>query len=142
MRCGSELTERCDAVTQTPSGNGSSTRSPDYSVAATLLDREVQNSPLFRANVELIGQGVIESITATGVDVALRVWVNMLSADRLTTRAYLSAMSYATPQIRPENRRALALLDEWMSAPDDLGEDWWAEFEKELGEHRLAFRYR
>jgi len=28
-----------------------------------------------------------------------------------------------------------------MSAPDDLGEDWWAEFEKELREHRLAFRY-
>lgn len=46
----------------------------------------------------------------------------------------------SAPQDRPENKRALALLDEWMSEPDDLGEDWWAEFEMDLREHRLAFR--
>ena len=35
------------------------------------------------------------------------------------------------------NRRALALIDEWMREPDDLGEDWWADFESELEAQRL-----
>lgn len=128
-------------MTLAHSGNGSSTRFLDYSVIATLLDQDAQTSPLSDADTELIDRGRIKSVTATGVDVALQIWMGILAADLLTTRAYLSAMSYAAPQIRLENRRALALLDEWMSEPDDLGEDWWAEFEKELREHRLAFRH-
>ena len=128
-------------MTLAHSGNGSSTRFPDYSVVAALLDRDAQTSPQSSTDTEPIDRGSVKSVTATGVDVALRIWMNILAADLLTTRAYLSAMSYAVPQIRPENKRALALLDEWMSELDDLGEDWWAEFEKELREHRLAFRY-
>jgi hypothetical protein len=33
----------------------------------------------------------------------------------------------------------LAFLDEWMSEPDDLGEEWWARFDEELKAHRLHF---
>jgi len=128
-------------VTLAQSGNGSSIRFSSYSVVAALLDRDTQISPLSIADAEPIDRGSVKSVTATGVDVALRIWVNILAADLLTTRAYLSAMSYAVPQIRPENKRALALLDEWMSEPDDLGGNWWAEFEKDLREHRLAFRH-
>ena len=37
-----------------------------------------------------------------------------------------------------QNQRALALLEEWMSEPDDMSEEWWEEFEGELGEHRFS----
>jgi len=33
------------------------------------------------------------------------------------------------PGVRPENQRLLAVLDEILSRPDDLGEAWWCEFE-------------
>lgn len=42
--------------------------------------------------------------------------------------------------VREENRRALALLDAWLSEPDDLGEDWWEEFEQEMYKHRLTIQ--
>jgi len=43
-----------------------------------------------------------------------------------------------TPVLRPENLRALDLLDAWMSEPDDLGEAWWDDFERELQQHRFS----
>lgn len=30
------------------------------------------------------------------------------------------------------NRRALAWLHKWMSTPDEMGEEWWADFDREL----------
>ncbi len=33
---------------------------------------------------------------------------------------------------RPENRQAIELLDEWFSEPDDLGEEFWEEYEQEI----------
>lgn len=50
---------------------------------------------------------------------------------------------YTSPvgkQLRPENEAAIKLLDEWTSSPDDKGEEWWAEFEKELAENRFILR--
>ena len=47
-------------------------------------------------------------------------------------------MSDAVPNVRPENRHALALLEEWMSEPDDRGEHWWAQFEKYVRNQRLS----
>jgi hypothetical protein len=40
----------------------------------------------------------------------------------------------------PKNRQALNLLTAWMSAPDNQGTDWWADFERELADTRLTIR--
>ena len=32
---------------------------------------------------------------------------------------------------------AIELLDEWMSTPDDLGDDWWTKFRAEFQRFRL-----
>jgi len=42
--------------------------------------------------------------------------------------------------LRPENRALLEFLKEWMSTPDDMGEEWWEQFEQELRSNRLSFR--
>jgi hypothetical protein len=34
------------------------------------------------------------------------------------------------------NERILALLDQWMQEPDDLGAEWWASFDEELRANR------
>ncbi len=34
--------------------------------------------------------------------------------------------------IRPENLGAIALLDEWFSEPDDMGEEFWLEHEEQM----------
>ena len=43
-------------------------------------------------------------------------------------------------RLSAKNRAAIKLLDEWMSKPDDMGEEWWAEFEKDLRENRFTLR--
>ena len=40
-------------------------------------------------------------------------------------------------RLSAKNRAAIKLLDEWMSKPDDLGEEFWREYEKELKEFRM-----
>lgn len=42
--------------------------------------------------------------------------------------------------LSPPNRQALALHEAWYAEPDDLGQEWWAEFEEELRQNRLNFR--
>ena len=34
--------------------------------------------------------------------------------------------------LRAANRQALRLLDEWLSEPDDLGDEWWERAECEV----------
>jgi len=41
----------------------------------------------------------------------------------------------APHQISPANAALLAVLDRWMHEPDDLGDEWWSAFEKELEEN-------
>ena len=36
------------------------------------------------------------------------------------------------------NRAALDWLDRWLSTPDTLGDAWWEEFERELGEQPIG----
>lgn len=36
----------------------------------------------------------------------------------------------------------LKFLDEWMSEPDEMGEEWWAHFDEDLKAHRLHFPER
>ncbi len=40
----------------------------------------------------------------------------------------------------PKNRKAMKLLADWASTPDDLGIDWWAQFERELAATRFSIR--
>ncbi len=34
--------------------------------------------------------------------------------------------------MRQENKDAIAILDEWFSEPDDMGEEFWDEYERDL----------
>ncbi len=43
----------------------------------------------------------------------------------------------ARKRICAKNRAAIKLIRDWMSKPDDLGEEFWQEFVKELQEFRL-----
>jgi hypothetical protein len=36
----------------------------------------------------------------------------------------------------------LKFFDEWMSEPDEMGEEWWARFDEDLKAHRLHFPER
>ncbi len=33
---------------------------------------------------------------------------------------------------KPENQAAIDLLDEWFAEPDNMGREWWDEYELEL----------
>jgi hypothetical protein len=41
-------------------------------------------------------------------------------------------------QIREKNLRAIALLEEWFSEPDDLGPAFWENFDKDLEANRFT----
>jgi len=44
---------------------------------------------------------------------------------------------FRQPKISEKNLAAIKFLDEWFSKPDDLGEDFWREFKKELEANRF-----
>lgn len=41
--------------------------------------------------------------------------------------------------LRPLNEKLLDWLDSWPGTPGDRGEDWWSEFEADLGNNRATF---
>lgn len=43
-------------------------------------------------------------------------------------------------RISAKNRAAIKLLDEWMSTPDDKGEAWWEDFERDFLANRFQLR--
>jgi prevent-host-death family protein len=45
----------------------------------------------------------------------------------------------SSEHIRPNNRAALDWLDRWTSSPDQVGREWWEEFERGLQEHPVTF---
>lgn len=80
------------------------------------------------------------SLTASGVDGDLLFRIGLWESDLWTTHPYYAEIREELTGIRPENRRAIKLLDAWMDEPDDLGPEWWEEFDRELAASRLAFR--
>jgi hypothetical protein len=50
----------------------------------------------------------------------------------------LAEQSSSTEAQIEANQAALALLEEWMSEPDDLGDDWWDDFENDLRQNRFS----
>ncbi len=87
-----------------------------------------------------VKQWSLESRTVSGWDFPLRIWAGTLADEVVTTQAYLwSEAAPGLKELRPANQRALALLDQWMSEPDELGSAWWESFEAELKQHRLVF---
>jgi hypothetical protein len=48
----------------------------------------------------------------------------------------------ADSNIRPENKRIIELLKQWVQEPDELGKNWWDSFEKQLAANRISFGER
>lgn len=42
-------------------------------------------------------------------------------------------------RLNKKNRQLLAWLKEWRSTPDEMGKEWWDEFDRQLEENRLNF---
>lgn len=55
----------------------------------------------------------------------------------LVEQGHLKAQQEAKA-MPPRNQELLRLLKDWMSAPDDLGEEWWEEFDRDLARNRLS----
>ncbi|MCC6905990.1 MAG: hypothetical protein IT326_09125, partial [Anaerolineae bacterium] len=45
--------------------------------------------------------------------------------------------AWMTQELRPQNARLLALLDEWDANPDDTPAEWWDDFQAFLKANRL-----
>jgi hypothetical protein len=43
---------------------------------------------------------------------------------------------------RSKNEEILALLDVWTREPDEMGEEWWRQFDEDLQAQRLNFPER
>ena len=56
-----------------------------------------------------------------------------------TGRVRRTSAPVTRKRLSTKNRALLAFLQELKATPDDMGEQWWAEFEKELRENRLSF---
>ena len=104
---------------------------------STWADYRIQPKPLPAKDADrpLVGT------SASGLDLTARFLVR-LQADQVDiARSFrLQSTAVTTPVLRPENRRALNLLEAWMAEPDDLGEAWWDDFEHELQQHRFSLR--
>ena len=46
--------------------------------------------------------------------------------------------TFASVSIRKENLEAIKLLDEWFAEPDDLGDAFWKEYEKQLQDNKFT----
>lgn len=54
----------------------------------------------------------------------------------------IKTLQAENPHISEKNKRLLALMDAWCSEPDDLGDEWWDEFEVDLYRNQLNFPER
>jgi hypothetical protein len=79
--------------------------------------------------------------SASGLDLVISLTVQLRQNQADTAGHYL-LQSAALPEaeLHPQNRRALALLRDWMAEPDDLGDDWWDAFEQDLKQNRFSLR--
>lgn len=81
---------------------------------------------------------LVVGITASGLDLVAELAIR-LQQDQCDTVGHYLLQSAALPEVtlRSQNQRALALLQTWLAEPDDLGDDWWDAFERDLEQHRL-----
>ena len=42
--------------------------------------------------------------------------------------------------LHERNQKVIALLREWRARPDDLGDEWWEDFRRELAQNSVRFR--
>jgi len=54
------------------------------------------------------------------------------------TLTFVPTMDINFLQVRHKNLKAIRLLEQWFAEPDDLGEDFWAEFDRELEANRFS----
>ncbi len=82
----------------------------------------------------------ITGASVTGMDLAVQLLLKMRK-DQAEATSHYTLQSAVLPEseLPPQNREALALLHAWMAEPDDLGEAWWDEFERDLAQNRLRF---
>jgi hypothetical protein len=77
---------------------------------------------------------------ASGLDLAVGLAFRLHEATAGTAGQYhFQTAAWYDLALRPGNQDVLALLEAWMAEPDDLGEDWWEEFDRSL-HHRPSFR--
>lgn len=62
-----------------------------------------------------------------------------LAPERKDQSARKSAPQIARSRLSSKNRGLLSFLEELKSTPDEMGKEWWDEFETELKENRLSF---
>lgn len=85
-------------------------------------------------------QTLIVSTTASGLDLGTEMTRRLWQDKAATAHHYLlQSEALAAANLHPQNRRALALHEAWFAEPDDLGPEWWAEFEQDFKQHRLTF---
>lgn len=87
------------------------------------------------------GQIVMMTGTATsGLDLITGFMIRLRQDQRETAGKY-PLQSAALPEtvLRSRNRRALSLLQTWLSEPDDMGDAWWDDLEQEMRQNRLSF---
>jgi len=82
---------------------------------------------------------VFVGLAASGLDLIPALLGRLQDDQRGTANTYpIENVLLYRQAIRPENLRALALLDVLLAKPDDLGDAWWADFERDLQEHRFT----
>lgn len=88
----------------------------------------------------------ITGASVTGMDLAVQLLLKMRK-DQAEATSHYTLQSAVLPEsdsvdlaaLPPQNREALALLRAWIAEPDDLGDAWWDEFERDLAQNRLRF---
>jgi hypothetical protein len=81
---------------------------------------------------------VFIGLAASGLDLIPALLDRLQDDQRGTANTYpIENVLLYRPAIRPENLRALELLDAFLAEPDDVGDAWWADFEQDLQEHRF-----
>lgn len=101
-------------------------------------------SVLSRFHISAQKNATVHSVvgaSATGLDLVSQLLMQLRKDQTDATSPYtLQSAVLPESKLPPQNQRALALLNAWMSEPDDLGDAWWDEFERDLAKHRLRFR--
>ena len=83
--------------------------------------------------------GWIMSTAASGLDLVTDL-VLRLRVDQIDIATHYMLQSAALPEVglRPQNRRALALLQVWLAESETTDEAWWDTFEQELKQQRFS----